>query len=285
MQLSYSEATLIILVQFILLCILFIFGLRKIKVNRRKYISEIQEKEILLEHYKKKLTIKFEAKEAELINEINFKKRLINILVHDIQSPIIFIGNFSNYLAKQTECQGEGRNDIINEINLNINYLKDFTSDIFRWIKQSNYNSNFTIEKYNVDFLDHLTDTLKLYQKIALSKNVNITIKAEKNLEVNADWTILDIIIRNLIDNAIKNTLNGIITINCRQLTDSYEIKISNPGNSKDFNTLIQNNSLKAYKGSLGLFIINDLLKIINGKLIISFESNEIISITIQIPK
>lgn len=285
MQATYSEAYIIILIQFILLSLLVVFGLRKIKIIKRNYITEIEEKDILLKHFEKNLKIKFEAKEAQLNKEINFKKRLITILIHDIQSPIIFIGKLTNYLTKQTENKREGLNDLIKEINLNINYLKEFTSDIFVWIKQTNCDSNFNIEKNNVNFLDHLTETLKLYQKIALSKNISININTDKDLEVTADWMILDIIIRNLIDNAIKNTLNGRITINCKHLNDSYEIKISNPGNIKDFNSLMQYNSLKGYKGSLGLYIIDDLLKILNGKLITSFESNRIISITIQIPK
>lgn len=101
---------------------------------------------------------------------------------------------------------------------------------------------------------------------------------------------MIAVIIHNLIDNAIKNTTNGVIELSTSEDSTFFFLEVRNTGRgmSKEQMTYyeklqdnIENEKLVLQKYSLGLHLILQLLMMINGK--IEFKNNTPIGTIVSI--
>ena len=135
------------------------------------------------------------------------------------------------------------------------------------------------------DLQKMVDELMPVYQPLTERKSIRMLVESEKNLLVYADENQVQLIMRNLIDNAIKFTpLEQSIRIRLKREDKSISICISNPYSdllNKDFLQADQIQS-PAYgtaneKGvGLGLHLCRAYIAQNGGALLIGFDDNQV---------
>lgn len=186
------------------------------------------------------------------------KARLFGVISHDLRAPVSSIiqllhlqkenpENFSNELRNQY-------NDRLNKASENV---LETMEDLLLWSKSQM--NNFTPQYTKVRLAPLLSREIDLFEEQIKDKNLQIHLNVSQEISQYTDENFITIILRNLIQNAIKQCdQKGTITINA----DSNRITITNPAgnaNAEELNALLQQNLVSSKYSGLGLQIVKDL--------------------------
>lgn len=205
------------------------------------------------------------------------KDRFINILAHDLRNPLVTICGFLNRLSKNLKEYDIDKVDrqlkIVNESAIATTKLVE---NLLFWerlqVKQ------FTFDIKNHSILEASNSTIEIIKLQAVNKKVKLVNKIKPDLFSNFDINIFDIVLRNLLSNALKFTnTHGEISIDCVEENSNYVIIVSDNGVGmtadqlyKLFTISDKNTSLGTdnEKGTgLGLLICKELVDKHNGKI------------------
>ena len=164
--------------------------------------------------------------------------QLFQIIAHDIQSPLSYTISLSNQ---------EGINK--SEIGESLLDLRDMTNSILTWASKNLEGIKF--RKQTVDILAIIRTELEHYDHTINSKNLKLFLNGEA--ECITDPSLMAIIIRNVLDNAIKYSPNeGEIKVDL----SNNEVKVKN------------NVDVKATSGTQqGMILIQSIAKSIGLKI------------------
>ncbi|MBO9635787.1 MAG: hypothetical protein J7578_21965, partial [Chitinophagaceae bacterium] len=215
-----------------------------------------------------------ESSETALKQSNHVKEQIIATVLHDIKSPL-----FSMRMAGKSLISNWNKSDAENleqvtSLHQLIGELGRFTDQFFSWA--ASQQEHFKVKKTRFSLQEIFGDIEALFKEILQFNNNSFSI-SHTHIECYTDKEILVLILRNLVDNANKNTENGIISIQATATSMALEIKISDTG--KGLNAFQIENFLnrdKAVKnGRMGSVIILEMLEKIGGELQVSSESGK----------
>lgn len=258
--------------------------------DRLYYKRSIQDKNVLLEE----LHQESEQKNKELKEIMNEKNQLMQILVHDLKSPLSNIQMLS-YLF-QDFVKDEESEELFNIFNKSLR-------DVFHLIEQmellnsvENLPLNNFIEEF--DLKKFLEENIKNFKNAADLKNIELHLKTNgKAFLIKSDQNFLKRIFNNLISNAIKfSPFDKCIYITLTAEKDQFTISVKDegPGISptdqeklfKKFSTLSKNKPTNNESSSgLGLFIVKELISHLNGEITLESKLEEGSTFTVILPK
>ena len=137
-----------------------------------------------------------------------------------------------------------------------------------------------------------INDKIKLFKNIAEGNAIVITYNNFAPSQINLNKKITGIIIHNLLDNAIKNTVIGAITIETNLIKNKIYISVEDtgcgiPDEIKNYYLNLQKNfetdKLAIQNYGLGLHMVLELLRLLKGDLKIYSKENEGTKVTIII--
>ena len=201
--------------------------------NQRIAKEEKETLDLLVNH--KTLELQFTVAELlraqkTLKEENDFKNQLYAILMHDIKSPLMFLAE-SSYMVFNRHKENE--NDLTNLVRIAANTSKelhDFISDFLNWL--GTQFTDYKVEIKQINVKNVILELVKFYQPIANAKNIAIqTNQASSGILINSNITILQTILRNFIDNAIKYTPSGEINISTIEENEFVKIIVTDTGN------------------------------------------------------
>jgi two-component system, OmpR family, sensor histidine kinase VicK len=179
-------------------------------------------------------------KETELYEKLKgnekMQKEFINIAAHELRTPIVPILNlsellYSNTNGQQRHIQEEHQKEMLGIILRNANRLHQLTEDILDVTRIESRSLQIRRERFDLN--DVILNVIEDYRKqIATGKNGNVKLMYEPanssasnnndgnrnssssiSLIVEADRQRLTQVISNLLDNAIKFTEEGTVTV------------------------------------------------------------------------
>ncbi|MDR3693610.1 HAMP domain-containing sensor histidine kinase [Mucilaginibacter sp.] len=219
-----------------------------------------------------------EEKAAELAIANDTKDKLFSILAHDLRSPLSSIQNYLEILSefKLEESEKEAiKKDLLNSTL----YTQQMLSNLLSWSKAQMHGVKVNGVKVNVK--DVLKSTFQIHQTIAAEKGIHIANQIKPDVYIIADIDMLQLVVRNLVSNAIKFTSpGGEIAISTDIVDDECRIMIKDNGIGIPFEEQAAIFSLKVNsiygtkneKGvGLGLVLCKEFTELQNGK--IAFES------------
>ncbi|MEO6549194.1 MAG: ATP-binding protein [Ferruginibacter sp.] len=168
--------------------------------------------------------------QQELSQMIGHKENIIAILIHDIKSPLHFLNTVSDHLSKSLATNPPEKNEAIaKEIAASLNRLYLFTQDFAIWLNASETSQIQKIEKVNLS--KTIRESIAVYEEIIVKKGLSIRQQIAVGF-VYGDASMIKSIIRNLVDNAVKNTASGSIAIDAIAITgtNACEITITDDG-------------------------------------------------------
>jgi signal transduction histidine kinase len=186
------------------------------------------------------------------------KAKLFGVISHDLRAPVSSIvqllhlqkenpEHFSSDLKQQYE-------DRLNKASENV---LETMEDLLLWSKSQM--NNFTPQYKPVKILPLIAQETELFEEQIKQKELDINIDVSPDNSQNTDENFIAIILRNLIQNAIKQCDNkATITIEA----DDTSISITNPcgnKNAADLNAMLQQTEVSSKYSGLGLQIVKDL--------------------------
>lgn len=182
---------------------------------------------------------KTQKKANELLNELNNSKdKFFSIIAHDLKNPFGALLNISELLKTDFHTfSEEEKMELINSIYESSNDINRMLVDLLTWARSQKGEIKIVKEKLNLKEL--VRKSKAPYDLIAKNKNISIKIDVDPGLEVFADKYILEIVIANLLHNAIKfSHTGGLIIINAKKIDGKTKIVVRDFGKGMDKETL-----------------------------------------------
>jgi AraC family transcriptional regulator, chitin signaling transcriptional activator len=266
-----------LIIMFGILIILLIIKTRtRLLESKNKSLEKIVfEKEDQLKETSKDL----ETTKEILKNETEYQKKIIETISHDITTPIRYLSDLSKNLYEVDDVQAQRK--YLNSIYKSSEELYKFTLTLKEY---SNLYKDDQINEENVYSVFELVDIKRnLFQELAKLNDTVIDNEINQDITTNVNKNILSAVIHNLLDNSVKNTKAGIISINANCIDkDIVEIEISDSGigmsqEQIDYYTSMfddfYNQEIYVKKYGLGLNMVLHFVRKIGGH--ISFKKNQ----------
>jgi len=263
-----------------------VLGFTKKNSNQR-YAQELEEKN-------KKLELQNEAvieqtKHLEDVNKV--KDKLFSIVSHDLKDSLTSINGFID-LLKDGSLSREEFEKLIPELSENASSASLLLFNLLNWSKSQMQSLEPNPSLFDVQ--EVFEDKLKLLDQRLDAKNINLVDHTLRDF-VYADRSMLEIIIQNLLTNALKFTRpGGTITVSNHISNGNSIISVSDTGvgiPKENLDKLFKANALttvgtKNEKGTgLGLSICKELTELNNGKIWVESTLNVGTTFYVQLPK
>ncbi len=209
------------------------------------------------------------------------KSRLISIISHDFNAPL---SNINQYLRtlRHADFNVKARNKLEEELSRITTDTQNLLLNLLSWSKNNMEQMDIHIGPVAVQ--DVLINTLDVYYPIASDKNIILYSDVSEDAMVSGDFDMLEIVLRNLISNAVKFTEEGgMVKIGTEDLENGcLKIKVTNSGAGIDpanrdmiFREVVTATfGTKKEKGAgIGLAICKEFVENMGGT--IGFESEE----------
>ena len=251
------------------LLILTIFLIVTLIVRRNEKIQ----KRLNVELYHKTAKLVENEKELRDINET--KDKLFSIIGHDLRGPIAaFQGLLKLY--KDGEIDSKEFLQFIPKLSSDIDHISFTLNNLLSWGRTQ---MNGSVTKPSIVSIDNLVnENINLLSETAKAKSLTIVNKMSTNIHTWVDSDQIDIVIRNLMSNAIKFTPErGYITFDAVERSTAWEISVRDTGVGIDEATqkkiFEKNSNVTTYgtndeKGTgLGLSLCKEMVEKNNGKI------------------
>lgn len=267
-----------------------------VNLNRVKLYQEVQSFNETLQHKVEEATEELKQKNKALGEALRKERDMLDILGHELRTPLGTARNaimMLNMVRKSERIQEDDKTE---------HYLKIATENIVREVKIletilssariENDRLDLTFEK--IDANDVVNDSFESYKSQAEKKGLKMIVDLpKKSYFAYADRSATQQIMDNLVSNAIKYTEEGSITVAVKQTPHSIEFSVTDTGEGIP-KAEMKNLGKKFYRikpyldssgklgerqivrpggTGIGLFVVFNLLKNMNGKL--NIESTE----------
>jgi signal transduction histidine kinase/DNA-binding response OmpR family regulator len=263
-------------------------------------ISFLKDKEVL------KHNLVFEKMKAEKLHEIDMMKlQLYTNISHEIRTPLtLLLGpleKMKSHSIPETEMDSH-----VELMHRNANHLKELINQLLDYRKIETGNMKLNLKRSDlVSFIEGIVGS---FRKLAEEKEIELKFNpVKKEIITNFDDDKIVKIMNNLLSNAFKFTpKGGKITINISLIFDSDNqdssnessekrmielsvkdtgIGISESNLEKIFDRFFQVDENSAQPGTgIGLALTKELVKLHNGKILVSSKPGEFSKFTVQLP-
>ena len=222
-----------------------------------------------------KNNIKIEQQRIELGQLNSTKDKIFAILSHDLRSPVAALKNYMMLLNWGALNQIEFA-DAAKSLNSQLNNVHTMVENVLNWSisQMGGMKPNMILTEVNIV----IQEQIQLLQTVLSVKNIEIKNNIPLDFQLLIDKNHLEIIIRNLLQNAVKFTENsGIIEVNLSENSDFCKLGITDNGVgiaqeklpqlfqlSKSISSVGTNNEQGT---GLGLNLVKELVELNNGKI------------------
>ncbi len=220
-QQRYVNAALLILLIFIFVT----FLVHRNQKIQKKLNTELTAKQDILEK-----------REVELNESNETKTKLFSIIGHDLRGPIGALKELLKLFGEGEMGQKEFL-DFIPKLRDDIDHIFFTLNNLLSWGRTQ---MNGSVTQPTLMDLDPIVEeNINLLSEIAKKKSIEIVNQVPENTKTWSDTNQIDIVIRNLISNALKFTpMNGKVTVSAVDMTNCWQISVRDTGVGMDKITL-----------------------------------------------
>lgn len=134
------------------------------------------------------------------------KVKLFSIIAHDLRTPLASVQQYFTVMA-EVGIDAEERAEMEKSLMETIGKTQDLLTNLLKWAKNQMHGETAHLQA--VQLSTYLEETTELFQTIAVKKDITLSTIADQTITVRADPDMLQIVIRNLLNNAVKFTRPG----------------------------------------------------------------------------
>jgi two-component system sensor histidine kinase/response regulator len=211
----------------------------------------------------------------------NEKDKIFSIIAHDLKTPLASIQQFLNLLT-HIEIDSNERKWIEGNLLKATTSTQELLENLLQWSKNQLEGTEMHISKINLK--SNLKKALDMLNVVAQNKNIKLNATIADDIIVLADTDMLQLIIRNLLHNAIKFTrIGGMVDLIAK--TDDRICTISITDNGVGMSETVQDEAfslkIKSTYGTdnekgtgLGLVLCKEYIELQSGKIWFSSQQD-----------
>jgi two-component system, sensor histidine kinase and response regulator len=260
------------------LSVLYIFyGLYLIKTETTSYQSHILLKNDVLHKTNKEIEIQAERlqKQTQELDRLNsLKNKTFSVISHDLKTPLYALRNLFDNMQSQ-KMSSEQIVEFIPDVQNDLNYTVSLMENLLQWAKSQMQADIVKAQAINAK--EVIDDVLRLMNLQADAKKIKIENRATDRVYLWADKDMINLVLRNLISNAIKFTPpGGSVSIGASERSSFTEVYVKDSGkgiSNKEMQE-IQSQNFYSTNGTaqeqgtgLGLVLCKEFLEKNGGKL------------------
>lgn len=206
----------LIIVLIVVVSLIHYWRYRKYKELGKKL--KLKNREVNVENHSKLRALKaLEKSEKELKQSNEAKDKLFSIIAHDLRSPFNSLVGFSQVLYENSDAlDNTEKKEMARIIHESSKQGLDLLDNLLLWSHTQTRGIKFSPE--TIELTPVIEQNIRLKQGMARKKNISLKFSNGVYYHARADKEMLDIILRNLISNAIKFTPeNGAVTVSIKK--------------------------------------------------------------------
>lgn len=150
------------------------------------------------------------AVKLELMNQE--KDKLFSIIAHDLSTPLNSLQQYLQ-LLNEMELSAQERLEVERNLATSLSDAQYLLGNLLEWAKKQLHNAPMNLKPMVLH--TQVWPTLRMFEQVASRKNITLVVDIDKEATILADENMFDLVLRNLLNNAIKFTnLNGKIWVN-----------------------------------------------------------------------
>ncbi|MBQ8845094.1 MAG: HAMP domain-containing histidine kinase [Clostridia bacterium] len=212
-----------------------------------------------------------------LSNNSVLKSDFISNVSHEIKTPIAIIQNYATALTNENIPQ-EKKKEYLSTLIETSKKLSNLVSNILKLNKLEN--QDIIIEKKEFELGEYVRENVLKFEELIENKNIELDCDID-DMKILSDESYIEIILNNLISNAIKFTNEkGHIFISLKKVEDYAILKVSDDGigmsqavGKRIFEKFYQGDTSHSQEGNgLGLALVKKVIEIIGGEISVESE-------------
>ena len=170
--------------------------------------------------------------EIRLHRQTHFQSQILAVINHDIQTPLHYLEMSLQQVDRYIKDQAT---DPVIRDTSNVSYhavrqIRKLTGDLLLFVKLQMREHKEDIVSEQVDVSEMVDEALEFFQPTIQSKALRVHNDMVPGLTLNTNKNLISVILHNLIDNALKNTVEGQVTIASQRTANAIEITITDTG-------------------------------------------------------
>ena len=248
--------------------------------------TKVQQRTIDLEQ-----TIKTLNNQQKELQEANvFKDKVFSIISHDLKSPISTLAGLLNLMKLESLNELE-RSNVLDKLEIALKNTRNLLDNILSWAYKNGNNQNKLTQ---IDLQKSVDDIFFLFQQLAIEKEITLRNKVDVGLIIESNSNMIQLVLRNLISNAIKFTpKSGSITVFVEEDYEDIHIHVKDTGigmDAKLASKLFQLESISSLRGTenetgtgLGLILCKEFIDKFNGDISVVSAPNKGSTFTVKL--
>lgn len=170
--------------------------------------------------------LKIQTQELHQLN--NLKDKFFSIISHDLKGPIFGVKELI-HLTETGLVSKEEFFDMLPEVSKNMENVSILLENLLAWTSSQLRGEHIQLQKF--DITKALLHQKNLLDRIAKEKNLTISINQTSDVMVEADKNMVELVLRNLMNNAVKfSKPKGEIVLTAFYDKDLVKISIEDQG-------------------------------------------------------
>ena len=227
-----KQTYLVIFISFgLIICVIILVSLNNANRDRRLAYENLSAQNKDIEQIITKLqgfNREVEAQKKTLENSNKIKDKLISIISHDFRSPLNSLEGILD-LMSQGRISEEEMKIIASDLRIKVNITTSLLDNLLNWAK--NQMQGIKPDPRVFDIKKLVEETTNLVALQAANKGVKVSTEIDKSVDVFADLEMTQLVLRNLLNNAIKFTNQGDqVIVNILHQPDFITLSVKDTG-------------------------------------------------------
>ena len=239
------------------------------------------------------LTKAFNSMANDLSAIENSRRNFVANVSHELKTPITTIGGFIDGILDGTIPPSEHKK-YLGIVSDEVRRLSRLISSMLNMSKIEAGELTPSYTRFSLS--EMIVRTFLSFEQIISQKNITVTGLDElENLTVPADPDMINQVIYNIIDNAVKFTpQDGTISVSCKKEFEKAVMRVRNYGIGianddlklvfDRFYKVDKSRSLNTKSVGLGLYICKNIIELHNGRIYATSEDGKYTEFTIELP-
>lgn len=261
-------------------------------VNRllKEEKSKVQHQNRELHHINAQLNISQE----ELRNLNATKDKLFSIISHDLKAPLNSLMGFIDVLKQDFKTFNHDEvNHFATQMERSVESVQMLLNNLLQWSANQSGKLRFEPEKIEVQKI--VEENAQLAQEQARNKGIRIETKIDA-INFMADYNMISLVVRNLLNNAIKFTpFGGTVTVSAENKDKGIRIAVSDTGigmTQEQIDRLFKEKTHFSNQGTnrekgfgLGLILAREFVLRHGGEISVDSKQGKGTSFTVYLPQ
>ncbi len=212
------------------------------------------------------------------------KDKFFSIIAHDLRNPIAAFVNISELLELEYDRMSDkDKREIISQMNSSSKNLIMLLENLLTWARLSN--NKIDVYPENLLIKDVLESAIHPYLQSAQNKKIKINIDVPEQLTIDTDKFILQTIVGNLVNNAIKfSNQHSDISVSFTNSNGNYKLVVKDHGigiEESQLRNIFLLGKVSTGRGTLGeggtglgLVLVKELVEKLNWKIEVKSKVN-----------